>query len=68
MHRDEVFYFLVFGFTRYTYSSFILRSCISIWLLMWEKNVEVGKNSLVIKKAIKIFFFQKEKVLLVLDN
>ena len=85
--RLFIFYFL--GFTCFTHDSlfifyflfFILkRSCISTWLLIWEKNVEVEKKKqfsdkkkkeyVCEEKKIVLFFifFQKEKIVLVFST
>ena len=83
---DKTFYFLFFGFIRFTHDSYLFnfffkkRVVLVLKLLMWERNVEVGKNNLVIikkkkgyvcgkKKTILFYiYFQKEEVILVLDN
>ena len=73
------FLFFIFGFTCFTNGSFILffilrKSCISPWLLIWERNVKVGKKQFSDnkkwyvcgkkKKAILflIFFFKNKKL------
>ena len=72
-HMVVLFYFLFF---------ILRRNCISTWLLIWERNVEVGKkqfsdnikNGTFVGKKKKtvlffiFYFFQKEDVVLVLDN